>query len=366
MHGSTLDCDACTWWKPPELAPTALAPPDEARRPTTAWFMCVNKPQGGVSLIRQRHSKFIQLVQVAVASARLHAPSLAPYVLYMHGADQSYDDVDDLSHWLTARGVRVVNTRLSFASDIPKIRWRMRTLTGICKMDIPRAARTLQPELTSRGLNSERILWTDADIMFAGDFAYPPHAPLPTFAAGTEVFSTSLNSGVIYGNVSTMVDAWPRMLQLAKARRFKFTVADQTWMQQFWRDNWIPLDDALYNARPFAHPRRPTRAALVREPHIWHWHGYKGSDVQCWLRAMVNGTWPERAWRRPTTRACAGSRRGACAYKPIRGSGCRYLGRITPNACYLRTYTYLLTQHHRLLEHARGNAKGSCECAWSG
>ena len=59
--------------------------------------MCVNKPQGGVSLIRARHSKFIQLVQVAVESARLHAPSLAPYVLYVHGPDQPLDgETDDL------------------------------------------------------------------------------------------------------------------------------------------------------------------------------------------------------------------------------------------------------------------------------
>ena len=41
------------------------------------------------------------------------------------------------------------------------------------------------------------------------------------------------------------------------------------------------------------------------------------------------------------------------SYKPIRGSGCRYLGRITPGRCYLRTYTYLLQQHEALLQLAR-------------
>ena len=79
----------------------------------------------------------------------------------------------------------------------------------------------------------------------------------------------------------------------------------------------------------------------------------KGADVRCWLAAMANGTWPERAWRKP--RGCH-PRRGACTYKPIRGSGCRYLGRITPNTCYLRTYTYLLRQHERLLAYARSAA----------
>ena len=317
--------------------------------------MCVNKPQGGVSLIRARHSKFIQLVQVAVESARLHAPSLAPYVLYVHGPDQPLDgETDDLSRWLSNRGVRVHNTRLSFADDIPKIRWRMRTLTGICKMDIPRVANTLRSELTQRGLDPNRILWTDADILFAGDFHYPPSSPLPTFAAGTEVFSPSLNSGVIYGNVSTMVSQWPAMLQYAIKRRFKFTVADQSWMQQWFRKDWIALDDGLYNARPFAHPRRwrGMDGVAVKEPHIWHWHGYKGGDVQCWLDSMANGTWPLRAWRKPE--GCQ-KKRGACSYKPIRGSGCRYLGRITPNNCYLRTYTYLLRQHQSLVALAQTN-----------
>ncbi len=63
-----------------------------------------------------------------------------------------YEETDELSRWLTANGVRVVNSRLSFAAAIPPIRWRMKTLTGICKMDIPRAAHALAPELASRGL----------------------------------------------------------------------------------------------------------------------------------------------------------------------------------------------------------------------
>ena len=203
---SHAKCDKCTWWQPPELVRSSeqLARADGSvepttKRPSTAWFMCVNRPQ---ETLRARHSKFIQLVQVAVASAKLHAPSLAPFVLYMHSSEQSFDDSDELSRWLTGQGVRVVNSRLSFSEAIPRIRWRMKTLTGICKMDIPRSAHAMQAELAGRGLDPHRILWTDADVIFSGDWHYPRDAPLPTFAAGTEVFSSSLNSGVIYGNVS--------------------------------------------------------------------------------------------------------------------------------------------------------------------
>ena len=125
-------------------------------------------------------------------------------------------------------------------------------------------------------------------------------------------------------------------------------VADQSWLNQFYGTEWTRLDDGKYNARPFLHPlpaadepRRP-----IAEPRIWHWHGYKPADVRCWLTAMENGSWPERAWRRP---ACQGTHRGSCTYKPIRGSGCRYYGRITPGKCYLRTYAYLLGEHERFL-----------------
>ena len=56
---------------------------------------------------------------------------------------------------------------------------------------------------------------------------------------------------------------------------------------------------------------------------------------------MAAGLWP---WVKP----CA-AKKGKCTYKPIRNSGCRWIGSITPSACFLRTYSYLLTQHHALV-----------------
>lgn len=93
---------------------------------------------------------------------------------------------------------------------------------------------------------------------------------------------------------------------------------------------------------------------------MWHWHGYKPEDVECWIDAMRAGTWPQRSWREQGGDACyvttkAGNRilRGACKMKPIIDSPCRYLGRIEPGHCFLRTYTYLLAQHRALLEWGR-------------
>ena len=80
------------------------------------------------------------------------------------------------------------------------------------------------------GLNTQRVLATDADVLFAGDWAFPPSHPLPTFAGGNEILSgrdvrLALNSGVLYLNVSSMVHEWPGLLEYAVARNFKFLVA---------------------------------------------------------------------------------------------------------------------------------------------
>lgn len=123
---------------------------------------------------------------------------------------------------------------------------------------------------------------------------------------------------------------------------------------------WDRLDESIFNARPFVHPWRghPRRRVPLpwHEPRIWHWHGYKPSDVACWMRSIAEGTWPLRAWR--DTPGCArgdsarlkGAKEGGgCLFQPIRDSGCRHLGRIRLSKCYLRTYTYLFEQHRKLL-----------------
>jgi len=103
---------------------------------------------------------------------------------------------------------------------------------------------------------------------------------------------------------------------------------------------WVVIDDGIYNGRGWLH----STVEPVSDPRIWHWHGYKPSDVQCWLHAIRAGTWPVRAWRE-----LEGCHRGRCKYQPIRNSGCRSFPQIKPARCYLRTYAHLLGEHQRLL-----------------
>lgn len=75
-------CKHCDFWQPPELdhAPALLPTGQQQQRrqrPTTAWFMCVGKPT------TDAQGAYMEMVQAALLSARLHAPSLAPHVLYV-------------------------------------------------------------------------------------------------------------------------------------------------------------------------------------------------------------------------------------------------------------------------------------------
>ena len=202
-----------------------------------------------------------------------------------------------------------------------------------------------------------------SQVLFAADFdgSAAIHR-LRYFAVGTEVFSPTLNSGVMYLNVSAMAAEWPRMLQYAVRRNFRFHLLDQTLLRDWFETGrctgcksppGLPrrrrrersaalehLEDAKYNARAFMHPLKPQTLSPHHSPvtpHIWHWHGYKPHDVVCWVEAIRSGAWPARAWQDV----------------PVRGSGCRYFDAITMGSCYLRTYAFLLTQHQLLLRFAR-------------
>ncbi|KAL1526043.1 hypothetical protein AB1Y20_020864 [Prymnesium parvum] len=361
---SGASCARCGWWTPralvtaaPKLLPQALA--------TTVWMLCVAKPTPADGQLSSRH---LELATAAVASARLHAPSLAPYVLYLHRPAQELRADDPFTRRLHALGARVVPHRLSFYEHIPTSK-----LTGgsqkhlnfgaFGRLDIPLVVESLRPELRQRGLDVERVLYTDTDVLFAADFdasTRARYAPLKYFAVGSEVFSPTLNSGVMYLNVSAMATEWPGMLEYAKRRHFKFHLMDQTLLRDWFetsrcqrckslrrkhqkvRRRLSPvldvLDDATYNARGFIHPIEPSArdSSRIIHPHIWHWHGYKPHDVSCWMSAIQSGKWPAESW----------------LDHPVRGTGCRYFDAISMGSCYLRTYVYLLVQHKELIRFA--------------
>ena len=126
------------------------------------------------------------------------------------------------------------------------------------------------------------------------------------------------------------------------------------------RTGWGRLEDALWNARGFAHPPRNTSSGEpTAEPRLWHWHGYKARDVRCWLRGV--GEQGEVCTRgnhsdEPVAQGVCGRRidgRSAAtsvARRFIGGAGCERRQPVHKrwSACAFHTYAYLLHEHLRL------------------
>ena len=274
----------------------------------------------------------------------------------------------DFLAWLRAADVPVLPHRLSFYDALPVQARTKRThknpnlnVGAFGRLDIGILVDVMRHELLRRGLDGERVLYTDTDVLFAQDIDYAHLAalPLPTFAACTEVFSSALNSGVMLINATAWAAHYDGLVAYGVRKRFRFLSYDQTWVHGYFShvaardgraEGWASLSDAMYNARGYAHPRRQRQVVL---PRVWHWHGFKPGDVECWHAAIGAGRWPLRAWRN-TVPGCTPRTRPRCQFMPVHGSGCRYFGRLkevlgsTP--CYLRTYTYLLQQHRRMLQ----------------
>lgn len=276
--------------------------------------------------------------------------------------------------WLRLTGVPLLPHRLSFYDQLPMKSRRKRTsknpnlnVGAFGRLDIGIIVEAMRPELLARGLDPQRVLYTDTDVLFANDLDYSTLStmPLTTFAAGTEVFSPALNTGVMLINATAWLLHYEDMIAYGQLRNFRFLSFDQTWVHEYFSrvatragiaNGWTQLDDAAYNARGYMHPIRRSRGRPPTIPYMWHWHGFKPRDVECWHSSIRSGRWPIRAWRN-TVPGCTGKTRPRCLFMPVHNSGCRYFGRLTAvlgmTPCYLRTYTYLLEQHKRMLRIAR-------------
>jgi len=363
---------------------------ERASTPKMSWFICLSKPHEVVQASRKqnftkrRQVDMVDYAKAAVLSALLNAPSLVPYVVYMHHPKQELQD-DQLMEWLQRRGVRTVLHRLSFHDDLARtvadsqsgsLRLGPPTLDigTFCRMDIPLLARKLAAEedWAARRIDVNKLLYTDTDVLFAHDVDELLAAPGPrTFFAGTEVFSLgNINAGVMLMNISAMIEELPPMLKYARERRFHFMQPTQSWITEwflphyrsrpeYWKTvphltGWQPLQDGRWNARAFAHPHKQnppinTSTTWV-EPHLWHWHGYKARDIECWLQHInldgnVCGPSEETKTCRPTGKPTPNAKRF------VRSINCYMFEPLHKfwGACAYRTYLHLYRDFLRLI-----------------
>ena len=84
------------------------------------WFTAISPPLDSKDRIGPL---YIQAAKTAILSARFHAPSLQPHLMYLTqctSATTTCGKTDALTRWMGRHGVRVHFWRLSFWSSLPE------------------------------------------------------------------------------------------------------------------------------------------------------------------------------------------------------------------------------------------------------
>ena len=180
------------------------------------WFMAVQ------SYTKAVESKYYNYVLAAVNSARVFAPSLAPFLIH-DGADE-----DIPAAVRNASNVRLVSHKLTFLANLTRGLGERTMIGAWYRFDIPYVVKNLLTDLNPDEYDLAYALYTDTDVLFFKDFnecSLPKPKVLYIGPEGGR--GSQSNSGVLYMNLSAMQTHWPRVLELAVKRNFHFSAVDQ-------------------------------------------------------------------------------------------------------------------------------------------
>lgn len=170
------------------------------------WFV------GAGSNSQSSDDEYFRYIRVAVNSARANAPSLIPVLLYSHISRLPLDIISDpdlirIQHNLTFSNQ--IGMRGCMANEGPGVYFRL---------DIPTIVDRMLPTLNSSLVDTEYVLYTDADVLFLNDVNECNLMKPKVIMVGPEhVKDTIANTGVMYINVSSFEDNLPELLDYANA-----------------------------------------------------------------------------------------------------------------------------------------------------
>ncbi|HEY3602582.1 MAG TPA: hypothetical protein VGK72_11550 [Chthoniobacterales bacterium] len=237
------------------------------------WFFALT---GDSTAFRE----YAEMIRVAVHTAQKFT-SLAPHFLYE-------GEENELTRWLRARQVRIIRHRSAFRERLGELGREKgnphfeAALSGAF-------SRVELPEIVTRLGDSERVLYTDCDVMFTGEVVPELEANrCEYFAVAPETLRedyVNMNTGVMLMNIRRLHETWPQFRDyiaqhLAELEKESWDEAAYRW---FYRDENGPLWDKLrpeLNWKPYW-GENP-------EAKIIHLHGPKP-----YQRDHIDSTWPE-------------------------------------------------------------------------
>ena len=237
------------------------------------WFFALTEDS---TAFRQ----YAEMIMVAVHTARQRT-SLAPHCIYDGGEN-------DFTDWLTKHDVRIVRHRSFLREQLTELGQRKgnphfaAALSGAF-------SRVELPELVTNLGGAARVLYTDCDVIFAGEVVPELEAnPCEYFAVAPESTQDdyiNMNTGVMLMNTVRLRESLPKLRAYISENlaALESESWDEAAYRRFYRDDNGPLWDRLrpeLNWKPYWGENPQAK--------IIHFHGPKPFQ-----RDHIDSTWPE-------------------------------------------------------------------------
>lgn len=224
--------------------------------------------------------QYAEMIMVAVHTAR-RVTSLEPHCIY-DGSD------NDFTVWLRKRGVQIIPHR-SFVRDALEKLGREKKNPHLAAALSGAFSRIELPEIVGRRGGSERVLYTDCDVMFLDEVVPELEAnPCGYFAVAPESDRddyVTMNTGVMLMNTGRLRESLPEFREYVSKNLGALEAEswDEAAYRWFYRDENGPLWDRLrpgLNWKPYWGENA--------EAKIVHFHGPKPFQ-----REYIDSHWPE-------------------------------------------------------------------------
>jgi hypothetical protein len=237
------------------------------------WFFALTEDS---TAFRQ----YAEMLMVAVHTARKFT-SLVPHFIY-DGSD------NDFTAWLRRHDVRIIRHRSLFRDSLAEL-GRQKGNPHFEAALSGAFSRVELPEIVARLGGADRVLYTDCDVIFAGEVVPELNSnPCRYFAVAPEGVQddyVNMNTGVMLMDPARLCETLPEFRayiaqNLAALEKESWDEAAYRW---FYRDSNGPLWDRLrpeLNWKPYW--------GECAEAKIIHFHGPKP-----YQRDLIESTWPE-------------------------------------------------------------------------
>lgn len=229
------------------------------------------------------NTKYWQQLIMSVLSAKEHAPSLQPVLIWLSPAN-------DRTKWFEKMGGVVLYHKLSFfhmmqdavAAGKRDSNWLLYD-GAYARLDAPHLSKGIRPLFDPEVFELEYIFYTDVDVIFFKDVTTCSLAKPRYVMYGPEtVKGHPFNTGVMLMNVSAVLEEHDALLAFAREKAFDFVALDQGMLNEFYEGRITPLPDE-FNWKVYW-GRNP-------DIHILHFHGPKPAEAcyQCFINNVT--TW---------------------------------------------------------------------------